>query len=58
MSFVTTDEFSVRLAKLLQGLVSHRLTACLSVFNLFRLNELRPYYQKQVNQIVLNRTTL
>ena len=35
VSFVTTDEFSVRLTKLLQWLVSHELTAYLSVFNLF-----------------------
>ena len=27
-------------------------------FNLFKLNELWPYYQKHVNQIILNRTTL
>ena len=45
MSFVTTDEFSVRVTKLLQGLVSHELTAYLSIFNLFKLNELWPYYQ-------------
>ena len=35
MSFVTTGEFSVRVTKLLQGLVPHELTAYLSVFNLF-----------------------
>ena len=35
MSFVKKDEFSVRSQKLLQGLVSHELTAYLSVFNLF-----------------------
>ena len=35
MSFVTTDKFSVRVAELLQGLVSRELTACLFVFNLF-----------------------
>ena len=29
------DEFSVRVTKLLQGLVSHELTAYLSVFNMF-----------------------
>ena len=45
--------------KLLQGLVSHELTAYLSIFfNLFKLIELWPYYQKHVNQIILNRTTL
>ena len=30
--------------KLLQGLVSHVLAAVLSIFNLFKLNELWPYY--------------
>ena len=44
--------------KLHQGLVSHELTAYLSIFNLFKLNELWPYYQKHVNQIILNHTTL
>ena len=45
--------------KLLHGLVSHELTAYLSIFNLFKLNnELWPYYQKHVNQIILNCTTL
>ena len=28
------------------------------IFNLFKLNELWPYYQKHVNQIILNHTTL
>ena len=58
MPFVTKDEFSVRVTKLLQGLVSLEPTAYLSIFNLFKLNELWPYYQKHVNQIILNRTTL
>ena len=40
VSFVRTDEFSVRVKKLLQGLVSHELTAYLSIFNQFKLNEL------------------
>ena len=40
------------------GLVSHELTAYLSVFNLFLTNELWSYYQKDVNQITLNYTTL
>ena len=57
MSFVLTDEFSVRATKLLEGLVSRELTAYLSIFNLFELNELWPY-QKHVNQIILNRVTL
>ena len=58
MSFVMTDEFSVRPQKLLQELVSHELTAYLSIFNQFKLNELWPFYQKHVNQIILNRTAL
>ena len=43
--------------KLLQRLVSHEFTAYLSIFNQFKLNELWQY-QKHVNQIILNRTTL
>ena len=34
------------------------IIASLSIFNLFKLNELWPYYQKHVNQIILNHTTL
>ena len=41
--------------KLIQGLVFHELTAYLSVFNLFYLNQLWPYYQKDVNHITINR---
>ena len=44
--------------KLLQGLVSHELTAYFSIFNQFKLNELWPYYQRHVNQITLNCKTL
>ena len=44
--------------KLLQGLVSHELTAYLSIFNLFKLSELWPYYHNHVNQIILNRINL
>ena len=44
--------------KLLQGLVCHELTAYLSIFNLFKLSELWPYYQRHVNQIILNHITL
>ena len=59
MSFVRTDEFSVsQKKKILQGLVSHEVTAYFSIFNLFKLNELWPYYQKHVNQIILNHKTL
>ena len=43
--------------KLLQELVSHELTAYLSIFNQFKFNEPWPYYQKHVNQIILNHTT-
>ena len=43
--------------KLLQRLVSHELTAYFSIFNIFKLSELWSY-QKYVNQIILNRTTL
>ena len=35
VSFVTADEFSVRVTKLLQGLMSHELIAYLSVFNIY-----------------------
>ena len=50
MSFV-----SVKVTKITSGLVSHELTAYLSIFN---LNELWLYYQKHVNQIISNRMTL
>ena len=41
--------------KLLQGLLW--VTAYLSFFNLFTLNELWPYYQKYVNQKIMNHAT-
>ena len=44
--------------KLLQGFVSHKLTAYLCIFNLFKLNELGKYYQKKINQIILNCASL
>ena len=44
--------------KLIQGLVSHELTAYLSIFNLLYLDELWPYYEKDVHQITLNCTNL
>ena len=45
--------------KLLQGLVSHELTAYLSsVFNLFLTQWIMSYHQKDVNQITLNHTTI
>ena len=39
----------LRSQKFLQGLVSQELTAYVSIFNLFKPNELSPYYQKHVN---------
>ena len=44
--------------KILQGLVSHELAAFLSIFNLFKLDELCPYYGKYLNQVILNSITL
>ena len=35
MVFVTTDEFSARVIKFLQGLMFHDLTVYLSVFKVF-----------------------
>ena len=58
MSFVMTDEFSVRVTKITQRLVSHEPKTYLSIFNLFKLIELYPYYQNHVTQIILNRKTL
>ena len=46
------DEFSVRVSKITSRIGSHELTACLSIFNLFKVNELYPYYEKHVNQII------
>ena len=43
VSFVITGEFWLGSQKLLQGLVSHELTAILSIFNLFKLDELWLY---------------
>ena len=36
----------------------HELTAYLSIFNLFKVSELPPCYQKHVNQIILNHVTV
>ena len=55
LSFVTADEFSVSVTKIIQGLVSNEPTAYLSIFNLFKVNELWPYYQKHV---ILNSANL
>ena len=42
----------------IEGLVFHDLKAYLCISNQFKLNELWPYYQQHVNQIILNHTTL
>ena len=42
----------------LQISVSHKITAYISIFNLFKLIELWSDYQKHINQIILNRITL
>ena len=44
--------------KLLQGLVPHELTAYLSIFNHFKINELWPHCQTHVNQIILDCNSL
>ena len=44
--------------KLLQGWVSHELTAYFCILNLLKLNELWSFYQNHINQIVLNHITL
>ena len=44
--------------KLLQRLVSHELSLPFYFFPQFKLNELWLYYQKHVDQIIVNRTTL
>ena len=38
MSFVTTDEFSVKVTKITSRLVSHELIAYLCISNLFKVN--------------------
>ena len=60
MSFVMTDEFSVAITKITSriGLVSYELTIYLSVFGQFKLNEIWPFYQKNVNHLILNCKTL
>ena len=56
MSFVMAYEFSLRFTKITSRM-SHELSAYLSIFNQFKLNDLWPY-QKHVKQIILNSTTL
>ena len=51
VSLVTTDEFLVRVTK-----ITSRIGV--SFFNQFKLNKLWPHYQKHVNQIIFNHTTL
>ena len=58
VSFFTTGEFSVRVTKITSRFGVSWTHSYLSIFNLFKLNELWPYYQKHVNQIILNSTTL
>ena len=58
MSFVLTGEFSVKGHKNYFKDWCLKLTAYLSILDLFKLNELWPYYQKHVNQITSNCTTL
>ena len=65
MSFVMTGELSQQLVKVSEGHNSFFKDWCLMnsqatflFFNLFKLSELWPYYQKHVNQIILNHTTL
>ena len=58
VSFVTTLSSQWGPQKLIQELISDELKAYLCVFDLFKLHELWPYYQKYVNQIILKPTTL
>ena len=58
VSFVMTDEFSVRVTKITSRIGVSWTHSLLSIFYLFKLNELWPYYQKHVNQIILNPITL
>ena len=59
VSFVTAGEFSVRVTKITSRIgVSWTHSLPFYFFSQFKLNELWPYYQKHVNQIILNRTTL
>ena len=57
LSFVL-DGFSVRVAKITPRIGVSRTHSLFFYFNLFLLNELWPYYQKDANQITLNRITL
>ena len=54
MSYVTIDEFSVRVTKSTSRIGVSRTHSLLAIFNLFELNELWPHYLKHVNKIILN----
>ena len=58
VSFVTTDDFSVRVTKIISRVRFSWTHSLPFYFNLFKLNELWRYYQKHVNQIILNQITL
>ena len=58
VSLVMTDEFSVRITKITSRIGVSRTHSLPLPINLFKLNELWPYYQKNKNQIILNRITL
>ena len=57
-----TTQLAIQIICLLFA-VSHQLTVYLSIFNLYISTQLRvktlwPFYQKYINQLILNRTTL
>ena len=53
VSFVTTDEFSMRVTKITSRIgVSSTHSLPFYFFSKFKLNELWPYYQKHLNQII------
>ena len=58
MLFVTKNKFSVRVTKIASriGLMNSQFIFLFLTYLL--VNELRPYYQKDVNQITFNNTTL
>ena len=58
VAFFKTDEFSVRVTKITLRIHVLWTQSLLSIFNLFKLSELWPYYLKHVNQIILNHNSL
>ena len=58
VSFVMRDEFSVRVTKITSMIGVSWTHTLFSIFNIFKLNELWSYYQKHLNQIILNCITL